>query len=292
MKKVKLCVLFLLAGCNGGDEGFDPSELEERISSMATAIETQRTEIAELKARTDALVEIDQNVEGLESRTKALETQSSALGARANVLETQSASLDDRIAAIEPRMSAMSGGPVGEVILWFADGGCPDGFIKLDGSSYDPTVLSGLDGVLAGAYGPGLLPDPRGLFLRVLDDGAGQDPGAATRSDRGDGTTGDAVGTLQADATAVNELKILTGGRHDHEVDPVVTGTSTATVGSPGGDCNDFGGGCDPGREIEQSSSPRRTWTDSDGEHSHDLEGDAETRPSNIAVQLCIRTRP
>lgn len=44
-----------------------------------------------------------------------------------------------------------------------------------------------------------LLADDRGLFERFVDNGAGIDPDAASRTDRGDGTTGDNVGTMQAD---------------------------------------------------------------------------------------------
>ena len=43
-------------------------------------------------------------------------------------------------------------------------------------------------------------PDLRGKFVRGFDDGAGNDPDAASRTDSGDGTTGDEVGTLQDDA--------------------------------------------------------------------------------------------
>jgi len=42
--------------------------------------------------------------------------------------------------------------------------------------------------------------DARGRNIRVWDHGAGVDPDAASRTDRGDGTTGDHPGTLQADA--------------------------------------------------------------------------------------------
>jgi len=51
------------------------------------------------------------------------------------------------------------------------------------------------------------VPDMRGEFVRGWDNGAGTDPDAATRTDRGDGTTGDAIGTKQAD-----ELKSHTHG--------------------------------------------------------------------------------
>jgi hypothetical protein len=37
-----------------------------------------------------------------------------------------------------------------------------------------------------------------GEFPRFYDGGAGVDPDAASRTDRGDGTTGDSVGTKQA----------------------------------------------------------------------------------------------
>ena len=41
------------------------------------------------------------------------------------------------------------------------------------------------------------VPDYQGEFLRGWDNGAGNDPDAASRTDRGDGTTGDNVGTKQ-----------------------------------------------------------------------------------------------
>lgn len=41
------------------------------------------------------------------------------------------------------------------------------------------------------------LPDPRGRFIRIGDEGASVDPDAASRTDRGDGVIGDNVGTNQ-----------------------------------------------------------------------------------------------
>ncbi|MCD4675333.1 MAG: phage tail protein [Desulfobacula sp.] len=66
------------------------------------------------------------------------------------------------------------------------------------------------------------LPDDRGLFPRIWDHGAGVDPDAATRTDRGDGTTGDNVGTLQSDE---NKL-------HRHSMDQHTTSTSVYLGGS------------------------------------------------------------
>jgi hypothetical protein len=52
--------------------------------------------------------------------------------------------------------------------------------------------------------------DLRGYFLRTWDDGSGVDPDAAIRADRGDGTTGDHVGTIQQDDLARHK-HVITG---------------------------------------------------------------------------------
>ena len=80
------------------------------------------------------------------------------------------------------------------------------------------------------------LPDPRGRTIRAWDHGAGVDPDAATRTDRGDGITGDHVGTKQADA--------MQGHKHSSSPAFGVTpsgglvgvggnGVTTLAVGSP-----------------------------------------------------------
>jgi len=43
------------------------------------------------------------------------------------------------------------------------------------------------------------VPDARGYFMRIVDDGAARDPDAATRTNRGDLETGDIIGTLQGE---------------------------------------------------------------------------------------------
>lgn len=64
------------------------------------------------------------------------------------------------------------------------------------------------------------LPDDRGLFIRIWDHGAGVDPDAASRTDRGDGVTGDEVGTLENDA--------MQGHRHSSRSEGSAGGAGTA----------------------------------------------------------------
>jgi microcystin-dependent protein len=84
--------------------------------------------------------------------------------------------------------------------------GAPNAFwLRCNGQAVSRTAYPRLFAYLGEAYGNGdgsttfNLPDYRGRVKRDTDDGAGVDPDAASRTDRGDGTTGDAVGTKQED---------------------------------------------------------------------------------------------
>ncbi len=91
------------------------------------------------------------------------------------------------------------------VVVPFAAFAAPTGWLECDGSAVSRTVFATLFAVLGEAYGNGdgsttfNLPDYRGEFLRGFDNTAGNDPNAGSRTDRGDGTTGDEVGTKQLD---------------------------------------------------------------------------------------------
>jgi hypothetical protein len=94
--------------------------------------------------------------------------------------------------------------PTGTILLYPADS-IPTGLLETDGSSLLRTDYVNLFATIGTTYGNVdgdhfNLPDTRGLFVRSWDNGAGIDPDAATRTDRGDGTTGDNVGTKQQDA--------------------------------------------------------------------------------------------
>lgn len=133
----------------------------------------------------------------------------------------------------------------------------PDGFLALDGSEVSQTTYAELYALYGDDYGtavtPGYfkLPDTRGLFPRCC--GASTvDPDAASRTDRGDGTTGNVVGTKQADAMVEHGHNVRVGNAG---VGGMFYGFATAT--------------------------PRVAHTE--------LTGASDSRPKNIYLQLIVR---
>lgn len=117
-----------------------------------------------------------------------------------------------------------AGVPAGAEMLWPTETP-PTGWLEEDGSSLLRATYGDLFAVIGVTYGSAdgthfNLPDMRGQHPRVWDHGAGVDPNAATRTDRGDGTTGDHVGTKQADA--------MQG--HKHQRNPAGFNEITVTV--------------------------------------------------------------
>lgn len=115
--------------------------------------------------------------------------------------------------------------PTGAEMLWPTEN-VPDGWLEENGAEISRTTYAALFAVIGVMYGAGNgsttfnLPDARGKFPRIWDHGAGVDPDAAARTDRGDETTGDHVGTNQADA-----LK-----SHSHDVPAQNTATWDGTT--------------------------------------------------------------
>lgn len=94
----------------------------------------------------------------------------------------------------------------GTIHMWPLDAP-PTGTLLCDGSAVSRATYSTLFGILGTAYGPGdgsttfNVPDMRGRFPRGWANGSTNDPDRASRTTRGDGTTGDHTGTKQADQT-------------------------------------------------------------------------------------------
>src|SRR5690606_12484509 len=109
----------------------------------------------------------------------------------------------------------------------------PGGWLECDGAAVSRTTYSRLFGRISDDYGPGdgsttfNLPDLRGEFLRGWDHGEGNDPNAASRTDRGDGTTGDNVGTKQADAFKSHTHNFKTNGQYAPDSSGLQGGTLT-----------------------------------------------------------------
>jgi microcystin-dependent protein len=155
--------------------------------------------------------------------------------------------------------------PVGTV-MGFPTSNPPTGFFHCNGQAVNRSTYSDLFAVIGEDYGNGdgsttfNLPDYRGTFLRGWDSSSGTDPDASNRTDRGDGTTGDNVGTKQD-----SENKA-----HNH-----IRGTASLNVGTYGdevqsGDSNDITG--------TAPNSPLTSTT-----------GGAESRPVNTSIMMCIR---
>lgn len=192
-------------------------------------------------------------------------------------------------------------GPPGTVFMWPKEV-VPTGGLECNGASYATADYPNLFSVIGYMYGGSgasfKVPDYRGIFLRGWDHGVGNDPDRASRSDRGDGTTGDHVGTRQGDQNR----------QHQHTGAMSLTTTETAEgyIGGPppaihiqniavnlgAGDAfpDDMHGtrwidGLNPNSNdpiINEVSVASLTLTTSfDG-------GGSESRPKNAGIMYCI----
>jgi hypothetical protein len=156
------------------------------------------------------------------------------------------------------------GDPVGSSIIMNSET-VPAGYLEEDGSAISRTTYAALFAAIGTRYGVGdgsttfNLDDKRGRFMRGWDHGAGTDPDAAARTDSGDGsTTGDHVGTKQADAFKAHTHDLYKDGFEDG-----------------------LGGGIVYGATYTNSGSGSDTGTISTGGN--------ETRPTNITVMFCVK---
>ena len=178
--------------------------------------------------------------------------------------------------------------PPGAVIAF--DGSvAPAGWLFCDGSAVSRTIYSALFGVIGINHGSGdgtstfNLPDYRGRFLRGQNQGTGRDPDAGTRSAmNAGGNVGDAIGSVEADATVMPNTPFVTtvSGAHTHQyLRPIHAGGDQ--TGSNGTDW------VIAGQQYGTTGNPEGT---PDGAHMHAIVGgDSETRPVNAAVNWIIK---
>jgi microcystin-dependent protein len=154
----------------------------------------------------------------------------------------------------------------------------PAGWLVCDGSAVSRTTFANLFAAIGTLYGVGdgsttfNVPDARGRFARVWDNGAGLDPARV-------------FGSVQADMFAAHthlqnaHTHLTTESPHVHSVGPsgVTLNVSAGGVAGtqPGGGVT---GGAVTGLTINSATAVNQNA------------GGAETAPKNIAFQLCIRT--
>ena len=154
--------------------------------------------------------------------------------------------------------------PVGAIMHWPLNP--PDlgtEWLICDGTSFLVANFPALHAYLGDAYGGDggtnfNVPDYRGEFLRGQDAGAGVDPNAGTRTDRGDGTTGDNPGTRQLDDF----------DSHNHGLTSVFPHSNV---------------------NIPTGANPRQLGFPPAGAAGTDNAGGDETRPVNVYTVIAIK---
>ena len=146
---------------------------------------------------------------------------------------------------------------IGTVKSW-PTSSIPTGYLECNGASIDTTTYADLYAIIGYQYGGSgasfNIPDYRGEFLRGWDHAIGRDPDRASRTDRGDTTTGDNVGTKQTDGFK----------SHTHPI--------------PSRDGGTFNSLYVPGAQVGTAISMVTSAT-----------GGNETRPRNINVMYIIK---
>lgn len=173
------------------------------------------------------------------------------------------------------------GAPSGAVQA-FAQSSCPSGWLEANGSAISRVSYAALFATIGTSYGGGdgtttfNLPNYRGYFLRGWDHGAGVDPNAATRTDRGDGSTGDVVGSKQASSNKAESISIAIPVHSVNAGETNVPSTSLVLAKSMSGTT---------AAKVYTSQNPDTTLKPFDAS----APGASESRPLNINVLYCIR---
>lgn len=194
---------------------------------------------------------------------------------------------------------------VGTVMAWPTTT-VPTGWLECDGSAVSRSTYAALFAVISTNYGAGNgsttfnIPNYKDYFLRGFDASG---TNAATRTDRGDGTTGANVGTKQASdylahVHAVGTLAVGAGGDHGHPARYSENGGENNGTGGIGLNAEGSGNysahtgslGNNPGEQIGPSGT--HTHTISGSTATAPTSGGSETRPKNITVKWIILALP
>ena len=206
---------------------------------------------------------------------------------------------DTQLLAVPYAKSAENGIPVGTILPF---GGSvttvPPGYLLCNGQSVAQADYPNLYKAIGNAWGASgsnfNVPDMRGVFLRGVDGGRGQDPDRTTRtaSNTG-GNAGDNVGSSQDYTNASHNHTGSTGnaGSHSH--------TSNAGGGNLG--LSQRNGANTTAANQDSENGPNYTQVNlndlvaltinSGGDHNHSISssGGNEARPKNVGVYYIIK---
>lgn len=173
----------------------------------------------------------------------------------------------------------------------------PTGWLLCDGSQVSRTTYAALYAVIGTKYGYGdnattfHLPDFRGRFLRGYDNSAGRDPDAASRTAMNTGgSTGDAIGSIQAAAYA-SHTHTATDSGHTHTA---TDSGHTHGFALGNGDTGLAPPGTSQGNSVTTSTTSSGTANitvaSSTANITNANSGGNETRPINANVNYIIKT--
>jgi len=122
-----------------------------------------------------------------------------------NYTPTAGDEIVDHLSGIDTALASVTSAYTAGQLVCIGHEGIPANMLDCDGSAVSRTTYATLYTAIGVMYGNGdgtttfNVPDMQGWHMRGF--GGGTDPDSGSRGDRGDGTTGNAVGTYQGHAT-------------------------------------------------------------------------------------------
>ena len=150
----------------------------------------------------------------------------------------------------------------------------PPGWFRANGAAVSRTVYAALFAKIGTTYGAGdgintfNLPDPRGKFIRVLDDGRGIDTGRVLGSDQADETRRhNHSGSAAAAGGHYHTSSAAAAGGHNHSGSSAGAGGHNHTGSSAGA-----GGHSHSARSGAAGSHSHAAYSDIQGNHAHTVD--------------------
>lgn len=187
------------------------------------------------------------------------------------------------------------GVPAGAVQA-FAMTSVPLGWLKCNGQAVSRTTYATLFSAIGTTFGNGdgsttfNLPDMRGRFVRGWDDGRGLDGGRSFGSGQGDALASHSH-TGSTSTNTHNHNGTTSSNTHSHGTNWPTSSEGDEpqyiTAGRSRGSDGNF-------TRRTQNDTHSHSFTTSNNSHSHtfttNATGGSETRPTNVALQYCIKT--